>query len=97
MYSWIADISNKTGSGVTYDTCNPYMACSAESDDGFCGRSLPPLFGHLPPLPLFPSYQTEMPRWRSCEGARRCLGLQAGEHLQDLLDVQSERRRVRGS
>ena len=37
MYSWIADISNKTGSGVTYDTCNPYMACSAESDDGFCG------------------------------------------------------------
>jgi hypothetical protein len=37
VYSWIADISNKTGSGVTYDTCNPYMACSAESDDGFCG------------------------------------------------------------
>merc|ERR1719253_2460409 len=33
VYSWIADISNKSGSGVTYDTCNPYMACSAESDE----------------------------------------------------------------
>jgi hypothetical protein len=26
VYSWIADISNATGVGVTYDTCNPYMA-----------------------------------------------------------------------
>eukprot|EP00037_Helgoeca_nana_P033386 m.417680 g.417680 ORF g.417680 m.417680 type:complete len:399 (+) comp30573_c0_seq1:30-1226(+) len=37
VYSWIADISNATGVGVTYDTCNPYMACSAESTEGFCG------------------------------------------------------------
>jgi cathepsin X len=37
VYSWIADISKKTGSGVTYDTCNPYMACSSESSEGFCG------------------------------------------------------------
>ena len=35
-YSWIAKISNDTGSGLTYDTCNPYMACSEESNDGFC-------------------------------------------------------------
>ena len=38
VYSWIADITSKTGSGVAYDTCNPYMACSKESDDGFCGK-----------------------------------------------------------
>eukprot|EP00041_Stephanoeca_diplocostata_P012586 m.210664 g.210664 ORF g.210664 m.210664 type:complete len:396 (+) comp19014_c0_seq1:159-1346(+) len=36
VYHWIADISNTTGSGITYDTCNPYMACSAESTEGFC-------------------------------------------------------------
>jgi len=36
VYSWIASISNKTGSGITYDTCNPYLACSAESSEGFC-------------------------------------------------------------
>jgi len=37
VYSWISSIGNKTGSGVSYDTCNPYMACSAESTEGFCG------------------------------------------------------------
>jgi len=37
VYHWIADISNKTGSGLTYETCSPYMACSAESTEGFCG------------------------------------------------------------
>ena len=37
VYHWIAEISNKTGSGVVYDTCSPYMACSSESTDGFCG------------------------------------------------------------
>jgi cathepsin X len=38
VYSWIADISNKTGSGIVYDTCSPYMACSIESQEGFCGK-----------------------------------------------------------
>jgi hypothetical protein len=37
VYSWIAKISNDTGSGLTYDTCNPYMACSIESNEGMCG------------------------------------------------------------
>ena len=34
VYSWIGAISNSTGSGVSYDTCNPYMACSKESNEG---------------------------------------------------------------
>jgi len=36
VYHWISELTNTTGSGITYDTCNPYMACSAESDEGFC-------------------------------------------------------------
>eukprot|EP00656_Telonema_subtile_P049235 TRINITY_DN6073_c0_g1_i3.p1 TRINITY_DN6073_c0_g1~~TRINITY_DN6073_c0_g1_i3.p1 ORF type:complete len:410 (+),score=69.30 TRINITY_DN6073_c0_g1_i3:129-1358(+) len=38
VYHWISDISNKTGSGVVYDTCNPYLACSSESTEGLCGK-----------------------------------------------------------
>merc|ERR1712178_280227 len=32
-YQWIHKIS-KTGAGISYDTSNPYMACSSESDAG---------------------------------------------------------------
>jgi cathepsin X len=35
-YQWIHDISSKTGSGISYETSNPYMACSSESKEGFC-------------------------------------------------------------
>jgi len=35
-YQWIHQISQKTGSGISYDTSNPYMACSSESDQGIC-------------------------------------------------------------
>merc|ERR1712072_1037464 len=35
-YQWIHSISKKTGSGISYDTSNPYMACSSESDQGIC-------------------------------------------------------------
>lgn len=35
-YSWIHGISKRTGSGVTYETANPYLACSSESREGFC-------------------------------------------------------------
>merc|ERR1712178_113346 len=35
-YQWIHQISTKTGSGISYDTSNPYMACSSESDQGIC-------------------------------------------------------------
>jgi len=35
-YQWIHSISQKTGTGISYDTSNPYMACSSESDQGIC-------------------------------------------------------------
>merc|ERR1712086_107808 len=34
-YQWLHQISNK-GTGIAYDTSNPYMACSSESQQGFC-------------------------------------------------------------
>merc|ERR1719277_370155 len=35
-YEWIAEISQRTGSGISYETSNPYLACSSESTEGFC-------------------------------------------------------------
>jgi len=35
-YQWIESISKKTGSGISYATSQPYMACSSESKEGFC-------------------------------------------------------------
>merc|ERR1711977_735578 len=35
-YQWLHSISTKTGSGISYDTSNPYMACSSESQEGIC-------------------------------------------------------------
>jgi len=35
-YQWIHRISQDTGSGVSYETSNPYIACSSESKEGFC-------------------------------------------------------------
>merc|ERR1711959_65916 len=35
-YQWLHDISTKTGSGISYDTSNPYMACSSENQEGIC-------------------------------------------------------------
>lgn len=35
-YQWIDSISSKTGSGISYYTSNPYVACSSESKEGFC-------------------------------------------------------------
>lgn len=34
-YQWIHKIS-KSGTGISYETANPYMACSSESKDGLC-------------------------------------------------------------
>merc|ERR1711934_49094 len=34
-YQWLHRIS-KTGAGISYDTSNPYMACSSESTQGIC-------------------------------------------------------------
>ena len=35
-YQWIKSISDKTGTGISYTTSQPYMACSSESGEGFC-------------------------------------------------------------
>jgi cathepsin X len=35
-YQWLHQISNETGHGISYETSNPYMACSSESEDGLC-------------------------------------------------------------
>mmetsp|Transcript_34271 Transcript_34271/g.53242 ORF Transcript_34271/g.53242 Transcript_34271/m.53242 type:complete len:336 (+) Transcript_34271:78-1085(+) len=37
-YQWIHEISEKTGSGISYETGQPYLACSSDSDEGFCGH-----------------------------------------------------------
>ena len=34
VYQWIKSLGE---TGVAYDTNNPYVACSKESTDGFCG------------------------------------------------------------
>jgi len=34
-YQWISKLSTK-GAGISYETSQPYMACSSESKDGFC-------------------------------------------------------------
>lgn len=38
-YQWLHQISQSTGTGITYETANPYMACSSESNSGFCGHA----------------------------------------------------------
>merc|ERR1711988_727298 len=35
-YEWLHRISTMTGSGISYETSNPYIACSSESEEGFC-------------------------------------------------------------
>jgi cathepsin X len=37
-YQWIYYISKKTGSGISYETSNPYLACSHDSREGFCPK-----------------------------------------------------------
>jgi len=35
-YQWLHRISQRTGSGISYATSNPYLACSSESSSGLC-------------------------------------------------------------
>merc|ERR1712217_958627 len=35
-YQWIKSISDKTGTGISYTTSQPYFACSSENDVGLC-------------------------------------------------------------
>jgi len=37
-YQWIHSISKSTGSGISYDTQNSYLACSSDSKEGLCGH-----------------------------------------------------------
>merc|ERR1711935_1140000 len=37
-YQWLHKIS-QSGGGISYDTSNPYMACSSDSKQGFCGSA----------------------------------------------------------
>ena len=37
-YQWIYKLSQKTGSGISYFTSQPYMACSSESKAGLCSH-----------------------------------------------------------
>lgn len=34
-YQWLKEIS-RTGTGISYETSQPYMACSSDSTEGFC-------------------------------------------------------------
>jgi cathepsin X len=36
-YQWIHSISQKTGTGISYETSQPYLACSSDSSIGLCG------------------------------------------------------------
>jgi len=35
-YQWLHRLGKTTGAGISYETSMPYMACSAESEDGIC-------------------------------------------------------------
>lgn len=35
-YAWLKRISDQTGSGISYESSNPYQACSSESKEGVC-------------------------------------------------------------
>jgi len=37
-YQWLKQLSESTGSGIAYETGNPYLACSSESSEGACGQ-----------------------------------------------------------
>ncbi|CAE8721182.1 unnamed protein product, partial [Polarella glacialis] len=38
-YQWIKNISDKTGSGLSYTTGQPYLACSSDVSGGFCKKA----------------------------------------------------------
>lgn len=37
-YQWIQEITRKTGTGISYETSQPYLACSYDSNEGFCPK-----------------------------------------------------------
>jgi len=41
VYEWAHRKSKLTGSGISYETSMPYVACSSDSNEGFCGSYRP--------------------------------------------------------
>jgi cathepsin X len=37
-YQWLLQLSKDTGSGMSYETSQPYLACTPESTEGFCAH-----------------------------------------------------------
>lgn len=37
-YQWIKHLSD-SGTGISYESSNPYIACSSDSDEGFCSKA----------------------------------------------------------
>lgn len=37
VYSWLKEVS-ASGTGISYESAMPYIACSSESTEGFCGK-----------------------------------------------------------
>lgn len=37
-YQWLLQISKDTGTGISYETSQPYLACTPDSDEGFCSH-----------------------------------------------------------
>ena len=35
-YQWLLNLSRATGSGLSYETAQPYLACTPDSSEGFC-------------------------------------------------------------
>merc|ERR1711976_1104050 len=81
-YQWIKSISDKTGSGISYTTSQPYQACSSESQEGLCqemiGLARPRTSqSHVAPSAssAWASHSIQMPPSRSMDrspAARRC-------------------------
>jgi len=38
VFQWLQKASDHTGTGISYETSNPYIACSSESTEGFCAK-----------------------------------------------------------
>lgn len=36
VYMWLHELTESTGSGISYETAMPYLACSSDSKEGFC-------------------------------------------------------------
>jgi len=67
VYQWLHGLSRR-GTGISYETSNPYLACSSDSEAGFCGHldltcddvaltcsTFPEMGGHCQELSSYPN------------------------------------------